>query len=333
MRTNKLDALIKKKCDTVFITSMGDMPDMNLQYYSGIDAEHASGAVMWKIGKEPVLVTRDSKQKKRVRLVTKKDAETVYTELKKIRPKKIGVNMNYLPVNWVKRIKKKSGAKLVDISKELNQVRVIKEKQEIKNISKACDVTRKILNKINLVGRTEAEVYQELVSFYAGKSLPVSFDPIVASGKNTQLIHTRATGKLIENKDTVIIDTGCRVNGYCSDITVTRCAEPNKQTEEMLLRVFSASKLALREARPGMKASELCELVKQDLGKYSKYWVYGLGHGLGLNIHEAPNVYLDSKDVLEKGMVFTLEPGLVGPGQGARIEYTGVLTNNGFKVL
>ena len=333
MRTHKLDELVANKCDTVFVTSMGDMPDMNLQYYSGMDAQHASGAVMWKIGKEPVLVTRDTKQKRKVRLVAKRNNDTVYKELKKKRPKRIGVNMDYLPVNWVKRIRKKAGVRLVDISKELKQVRAIKEKGEIKNISAACGETRKALKKLKTVGRTEAEVYQDLVSFYAGKGLGLAFDPIVAAGKNTRLIHTRATRKRIGKRDSVIIDTGCRVNGYCSDITITKCASPDARTEKMLLRVFEANRLARSEVRPGMKAKELCEMVKDCFGKYSKYWVYGLGHGVGLSIHEFPSLSLESDDVLKEGMVFTIEPGLVGPGQGARIEHTGVLTKKGFRVL
>ncbi|MFC2175074.1 M24 family metallopeptidase [archaeon] len=333
MRTHKLDELVGKKCDTVLIPSSGMAPDMNLQYYSGIDATQAGGAVLWRVGKDPVLVARDSKQKRKAKLVVRKDQKTVYRELKKRRAKRIGVNMDYLSVNAAKKIRKESGAKLVDISKELKQVRAIKEKGELKSISLACGETRKALKKLRLLGRSEKAVYADLVSSYAARGLPLAFDPIVAAGKNTGLIHTRPTATRIGKRDCVIIDTGCRVNGYCSDITITRCEAPDSRTEGMLLSVFEASKLALREARPGMKAKDLCESVKACFGRRAKYWAYGLGHGIGLGVHESPSLSLESDDVLEAGMVFTLEPGLVGPGQGARIEYTGVLTKNGFRVL
>ncbi|MCK4326961.1 MAG: aminopeptidase P family protein [Candidatus Diapherotrites archaeon] len=333
MRTWKLDTLAEKKCDAVLIPSSGDAPDMNLQYYSGMDARQAGGTVLWKVGREPILITRDTKQKRRARLVPKKGEDTVYRELKKRRAKKIGVNMDYLPASAAKRIRKKSGARLVDISKELKKVRAVKERGEIKNISMACAETRGVLKKLPLLGRTEKAVYAELVSGYAKRGLALAFDPIVAAGKSTTLIHTRPTAKRIGKKDTVIIDTGCIVGGYCSDITVTRCGSPDKRTEKMLLAVFGASRLALREAQPGMKAKELYELVKKGFGNYAKYWPYGLGHGVGLAIHESPSLGPESDDVLEEGMVFTLEPGLVGPGQGARIEYTGVLTSKGFKAL
>lgn len=332
-RTEKLEALVGKKCDTILIVNGADRPDYNLEYYSGADATLTSGAVFWKVGKEPTLVCRDTKQKKKVKVIQKKDKDTLYKELRKKRPKKIGVNMEYVSVNGLKRMKKKTGAKFVDISKELKQVRAIKEKAEQKRISKACDETRKALKKLEISGRYEADVYSDIVSSYAKRALQLAYDPIVASGKNTQLIHSFPTRKRIGKSDAVIIDTGCRYEGYCSDITITHCEKPDAKTEEMLLTVYGANKLAQREARPGMKAKELCEIVKDYFGKYSKYWTYGLGHGIGLEVHEGLSLSLESESILEKGMVFTLEPGLIGPGQGARVEHTGVLRAKGFKIL
>lgn len=333
MRTEKLDARIGERCDTVLITSFGDAPDMNLQYYSGLDATQGSGVVFWKVGRSPTLVTRDIKQKHSAHLVQRRDKDTVYKELKALRPKKLGINADYVPVSMAARIRKKTGARLVDISKELTQVRAIKEKKELACISQACFESRKALRGLETLGRRETDVYTDIVDYYAKEGLALAFDPIVASGKNTTLIHTRPSARRIDRDDTVIIDTGCRVGGYCSDITVTKCAEPDGQTRETLSRIEDAYKLAAREARPGMKARELCGLVKDSFGKRADYWAYGLGHGVGLDIHEFPNLSLESNDVLREGLVFTLEPGLVGPGQGARTEFTGVLTAKGFKPL
>ena len=333
MRTKKLDELVNGKCDTVMIISSADSPEMNLQYYSGIDARLASGTVFWKGGEEPLLVTRDTAQKKSTRAITKVDRETTYHELKKLHPKAIGVNMDYVSANALKRLKKKTGAKFVDISKELKQVRAVKERSELKSIENACGKTRKALKQLDIVGNTEAGVYAQLVSYYAKEAVPLSFEPIVASGKNTRLIHSFPTKKRIVKSDSVIIDTGCRVGGYCSDMTITHCENPDAKTGEMLLAVFGASKATMREVRPGMTGNDISEIARDYFGKFAKYWVYGLGHGVGLDVHEYPSLAIGSKDVLKKGMVFTLEPGLVGPGQGARIEYTGVLTSKGFKAL
>ena len=333
MRTEKLDALIGQKCDAVLITSNGDAPDMNLQYYSGLDATQGSGALFWKVGRSPTLVTRDTGQKHSAHLVKRKDKDTVYKELKALKPKRLGIYADYVPVSMAARIRRKTGARLVDISNELTQVRAIKEKRELACISQACFETRKALRGLELLGRRETDVYADIVNYYAKEGLALAFDPIVASGKNTTLIHTRPSARRIDRDDTVITDTGCRVNGYCSDITVTKCAEPDEQTAETLALVEDAYKLAAREARPGMRAYELCCLVRESFGKRANYWTYGLGHGVGLDVHEFPSLGLESNDVLREGLVFTLEPGLVGPGQGARTEFTGVLTKSGFKPL
>ena len=332
-RSEKLDELVKNKCDSVMVISSADRPEMNLQYYSGVDAQLASGTVFWKVGKSPTVVTRDTAQKRKVKAVPKKDHETLYRELKKIRPKVIGVNMDYVSANALKRLRKKTGAKFTDISTELKQVRAIKEKGELKSIAKACGETRKAMKRLDIAGNTETGVYSQLVSYYAEKGLPLSFDPIVASGRNTRLIHSFPTNKKIKKSDSVIIDNGCRVDGYCSDITMTHCEKPDERTLGMLMAVFGASKTVMREVRPGMTGGEISEIARDYFGKYARYWVYGLGHGVGLDVHEYPSLALGSEDVLEKGMVFTLEPGLVGPGQGARIEHTGVMTSKGFKVL
>ena len=171
-----------------------------------------------------------------------------------------------------------------------------------------------------------------LVGYYAKKGVHLAFDPIVQNAGNTLYTHSYPTTQ--KASGTVIVDTGCRVNGYCSDLTRTFAFKANKKQLQVIELVKKANKFAMQNVEVGMPCGELYARVKKFLGPKARYWRYGLGHGVGLDIHEAPDIGAGSNDVFEPGMVFTIEPGLAIPGVGgARHEVTGVLTRKGFKVL
>lgn len=121
-----------------------------------------------------------------------------------------------------------------------------------------------------------------------------------------------------------VIDFGVKYKGYCSDITRTICiGKPSDKEKETYNSLLAIQKNTINQIRSGKKCSELYDFVNNSLGKHQKYFTHGLGHGVGTQIHEMPNLSLNSKDRIKNNMVFTIEPGIYFPGKyGIRIEDT-----------
>jgi Xaa-Pro aminopeptidase len=160
-----------------------------------------------------------------------------------------------------------------------------------------------------------------------------SFDPIVASGPNAAMPHARPTARSVERGELVIIDFGCIVDGYCSDMTRTVSVGDPGADARALWDLVRASQSAGRDAvRAGADCAAVdraCRDVIADAG-YGDAFVHGTGHGVGLEIHEAPRVAASARDTLETGSIVTVEPGVYLPGVGGvRIEDTVVVTDGG----
>ena len=132
-------------------------------------------------------------------------------------------------------------------------------------------------------------------------------------------------------------DVGIKINGYCSDLTRTIPWGRISREERIVIEAINeAIENVLDKAQPGMKASEIDGIARDTLNKHglSKYFIHGLGHGLGINVHEPPYITLGNNDVVKPGMVFTIEPGVYKPGKyGVRIEEDVLMTNKGLRVL
>ena len=162
-------------------------------------------------------------------------------------------------------------------------------------------------------------------------------DFIVASGVRGALPHGKASTKVINSGELVTIDFGCVCNGYFSDETITVVVgEPDKRQMEVYSVVKVAHDRALAAVRPGMSLKSLDGLARDyinDMG-FGSYFGHGLGHGVGLEVHEQPVVSFRSDGIVDEGMVFTIEPGIYIPGWGGvRIEDTVVVTADGCRVL
>jgi Xaa-Pro aminopeptidase len=181
---------------------------------------------------------------------------------------------------------------------------------------------------------TEREFALELeVAMRTRGASGTSFDPIVASGPNAAMPHARPSGRQVERGELVVIDFGCVVDGYCSDMTRTVSVGDPGADARHVWDVVRESQWAGREAvRAGADCAEVdraCRDVIAAAGWADKF-VHGTGHGVGLEIHEAPRVAATARDTLEPGSVVTVEPGVYLPGVGGvRIEDTVVVTPNG----
>ena len=194
-----------------------------------------------------------------------------------------------------------------------------------------------ILNELK-PGVTELQIAAKLEYFMRSHGAEgTSFDTIVASGYHSAMPHAVPTEKPLENGDFVTMDFGCRYQGYCSDMTRTVViGKADPRQKEIYQIVLEAQQAALEGLRPGMTGTEGDRLARDVIEKagYGEYFGHGLGHSVGLEIHEKPALSTRDETVLLPGMIETVEPGIYIPGfGGVRIEDMVVLTETGIRNL
>ncbi len=189
-------------------------------------------------------------------------------------------------------------------------------------------------------GMTERALAWEIESFMRTHGAEAaSFEVIVAAGANASLPHARAGDSEIAPGQTIVVDMGARLNGYCSDLTRTWClgepAEPDKFWE-VYNTVLQAQLAAQAAVVPGMTGREADAVARQVISAagYGDHFGHGLGHGVGLAVHEEPRLAGSAHGPLPEGSIFSIEPGIYLPGWGGvRIEDLVLLTEKGAEVL
>jgi len=228
-----------------------------------------------------------------------------------------------------------------DLQKKLNDVRMVKDEGEVAIIQKAVDIADKVFEYILPFlkpGVKETDIACEME--YKMKKLGAqgtSFETIVASGPRSALPHGVAGMRELKAGDAVVMDFGAICEGYCSDITRTVfIGKPSEDLLNIYNIVLKAQLEAIDKAAAGITGRELDNAARSIIysAGYDKCFGHGLGHGVGVEIHEKPTVSPKSDDILKSGMVFTIEPGIYIEGLGGvRIEDTVLLTDDGLKIL
>lgn len=212
-----------------------------------------------------------------------------------------------------------------------------KRDHEIQALHRAQAVTDDVFDEILQIirpGVTEKEIASEIVHRHLLKGAEaMSFPPIVASGPNGALPHARPSDRVISNADLVVMDFGCFVDGYASDMTRTiSIGQPSADALKVYDVVRSAQREAQDGAHAGMLASELDRIGRDaiTISGYGNAFSHGLGHGLGLRVHEWPRIGRGCNDILPENAVITIEPGIYIAGAfGIRIENSVLLTSSG----
>lgn len=257
--------------------------------------------------------------------------------------RRVGINADELTYAAFTRLRKYAAknAKFVDVSEAVTTTRLIKDAEEIESIQKACDIASKSFREtLSFIrpGVRESEVASELVYRMQrnGASGP-SFRTIVGSGPNGAEPHYTAGPRKIRKGDLIVIDFGSLYNRYCSD--VTRTVVVGKASEEqrrMYNTVARAQKAALPKLRPGVKGKAVDAAARSliDSTKYKGLFIHGLGHSVGLAVHDGGGLFTTSELVLKSNMVMTDEPGIYVPGfGGVRIEDTVLVTPKGGRCM
>lgn len=230
---------------------------------------------------------------------------------------------------------------LIPISGMIEELREIKDENEVKIVRKACEIADRGIEHIwNTIkpGMTEIEVANQL-DFYMRSlgATSVSFDTIVASGLRSAMPHGVASEKIIEKGELITIDFGCYYNGYVSDETRTfAIGDPGQKLKDIYQIVLEANLKVIEEAKPGMSGIELDAIARDHIASfgYGEAFGHSTGHGIGLEIHEGPNVSFRAEKRFVPGNIITDEPGIYLPGiGGVRIEDDLLVTSTGNEVL
>jgi Xaa-Pro aminopeptidase len=165
----------------------------------------------------------------------------------------------------------------------------------------------------------------------------MSFDPIVAGGEHGAIPHNRPTGRVLKQGDMVVLDFGCVIDGYASDMTRTvALGEPGASARAVYDVVLDAQERAIDAVHAGMSTKALDRVARDTITEagYGEYFGHGLGHGIGLQTHEWPRLSYHVDDELPEGATVTIEPGIYLPGQfGVRIEDIVVVRDGGCQNL
>lgn len=228
---------------------------------------------------------------------------------------------------------------LLPVKDEITRLRRVKTPKELEYIKQAESIGDKVFSEILTFikpGMTELEVaarIEYLLKLYGGERL--SFPAIVASGINSSMPHAVPGKKKIENGDFLTMDFGCVYEGYCSDMTRTIViGKASDKQKEIYNKVLEAQLAALEVIRAGIKGKDVDKVARDIIYQagYEGCFGHGLGHSVGLFIHEEPRFSTSEEDIIEPGMAITVEPGIYVRGfGGVRIEDLVVVTEDGYE--
>jgi Xaa-Pro aminopeptidase len=326
-----LTSPVSRQYATSFRSSAGVVFITKEKSYFLIDARYYEHAAREAKGVEVILLTDTRRQ--------------LYSIIEEHGIKTISIESKTVTVNELNDYRKLFGTLEIDesdwLSNTLEKMRLIKSEEEIQKIEAAQRIAeaafQKLLGQLRL-GMTEKQVASVLDFFMMDLGADgISFDTIAASGINSACPHAVPTDKPLQKHEFLTLDFGAVVDGYHSDMTRTVVIdEADEHMKEVYNAVWSANADAMKAVRADVTGKLVDSVARSTLDAwgYDEYFTHGLGHGVGLEIHEAPTVSSKSPYTLHEGMVITIEPGVYIPGKyGVRIEDMVLVTSDGFRLL
>ena len=323
---------LRNKIKSLDLDAMIVSNPINIKYLTGIEAE----GLLILARKENFFIT-DGRYVEAVKSLLTIEDEIIVEDMKDLAKEdyenlflfceNVGFEENYVTyAKYKEYIYKFKIHNLSETEMLIEKQRAIKDSDEIKHITKACNITddcfEYLLNYIK-IGMTEKQIAGAIERFFRiNGAEELAFDTIVASGANSSMPHAVPTDKKIEYGDVITIDMGCKYNGYCSDMTRTIfVGKIDEEVEKIYNLVLKNQKQTIGEMKEGAICKNIAKMVINDLNGHTL--IHGLGHSLGLEVHEIPNLGSKSEVILKPNMIITDEPGIYIPGRfGIRIEDT-----------
>ena len=255
---------------------------------------------------------------------------------------KTGFEDHHMAVRTLKRLEEKlpDGVELEGAWGTVEKLRRVKDEAELAAIAAASELADEIWRfalERGLAGRSELDVARAAEARMRELGAEPSFPTIVAAGPNGALPHAEPGERQIGRGELVVFDMGAKLDGYCSDGTRTfATGEPGEEARAVYGTVLEAQEAALAAVGAGVKAEDVDGVARELIAAagHGERFGHGLGHGVGLEVHEEPRVSQRSEDVLAAGEVVTIEPGIYLPGQlGVRIEDLVVVSDEGYRNL
>lgn len=328
------DILKEKDLQAIIITS-----PQNLYYFSGFTG--GEGLLVFTHEKNYIIV--DGRYTIQAKEQTKGFEVIEY----KILPYKIIADMGFDKIGFEDKTISYNSFKMmsrampavtaIGVSDHLNEFRKVKSEEECKNIRRAEQIGDMAFDHILPFikpGITEREIALELEYFMKKQGASaLSFDTIVAVGERSALPHANLTDRKVEEGKVVLLDYGCVYNGYCSDMTRTvAVGYADDKTKNIYDTVLKAQLSAIEVIKAGVKNKDVDKVARDIITKsgYGETFTHSLGHGVGLEIHEQPNLSPRSEDILKAGNIVSVEPGIYVEGFcGVRIEDLVLVTADG----
>ncbi len=339
--------LKKLRLDAVLFNSSEFLPSVNLRYLSGFTGSDAS---ILLTGSEHHLFT-DGRYKTQARQecpdfeihVVRRKLDSIRSVMKRLQIRRLGLEAPRISHELATKLGRKvPDVQLVSLGRQfLDSLRIKKTPQEKSILQRAAEIASHSCEELlssSLLGKTERQVAEKLEAlFRANGAQGVAFETLVAAAERSALPHARPTDKVIEPGNFVLIDFGCTYAGYHSDETVTGVAgSPTGEQEKLHAVVYEAHMRAIDALKVGVGVKEVDSAARNVMmnAGLGKYFLHGLGHGVGLEIHEPPHLSPLGKGVIEDGMVFTIEPGVYVEGVGGvRLESLVYMDKTGPEVL
>jgi Xaa-Pro aminopeptidase len=314
---------------------------VNVRYLTGFESSNA--AVL--VSADTVTLYSDFRYAEAARGVEGvefvRTARAIVTDLAELLEGRVGFEASAVSYTDYETLRAGGRVDLVPRSGLVERLRAVKDDAELETIARAAAVTDRAYERLAqepFVGRKERDLawrMEQLLHEEGGHDR--AFDVIVASGPNAALPHGHPGDRVVGRGETVIVDAGSLVDGYCSDCTRTFATGPLPPRLADAYRVCQeAQARAVEGIAAGMTGREADALAREpiDASQFEGLFGHGLGHGVGLLVHEAPGVRAESTDVLEPRNVLTVEPGIYAPGEGGvRIEDLVIVRDGGVDVL
>lgn len=253
-----------------------------------------------------------------------------------------GLNNKTLAVNESIRavdlldMRERFSCKFVNGIDMMEEFRVIKTPPQIENMRKAARLADEVMEELTRFiepGLTEKDIQNRIAERFAEKGADETAFAIVASGSNNSIPHYNKNSRVITERDVIVLDFGCKVDGYCSDTTRTFFVGEVKEEDRKIYNIVrEAQQAAVDHAREGVLAGEVDKKARDVIARagYRDYFLSRTGHGIGFDVHEAPYIKPNSRRVLGKGMAFSIEPGIYIAGKvGVRIEDIVIIDEEG----